>query len=75
MKTKFDNMCTVTCTHNDNVVEGEVDNFREKDSMSVYIATNKIHFKWNGKTYVGNMAGMEFTTPGPTAYSYNEGRR
>ena len=25
MKTKFDNTCTVTCTHNDNVVEGEVD--------------------------------------------------
>ena len=38
----FQNKCIVTCTNNDKVVEAEVDNFREKDSMNVFMATNKI---------------------------------
>ena len=74
MKTIFENKCTVTCTNNDKVVEAEVDNFREKDSMNIFMATNKIHMKYNGRLYVGNAFGYEFTTPGPAELNVNQGR-
>ena len=32
----------VTCTSNDNVVTAEIDNFRYQDSLTAFIATNKI---------------------------------
>jgi hypothetical protein len=72
-KAVFDNVCKVTCTNNDKVVEAEVDNFREKDSMNVFMATNKIHMKWNGMIYVGNAFGFEFTSPGPDSYNVKDG--
>ena len=65
MKSKFDNVCNLTNTANDQVVEVEVDNFRLEESFDAYIATNKIRMRWNGRIYVGNAHGMEFTTPGP----------
>jgi len=55
----------ITCTNNGKVVTAEIDNLREKDSLDAFIATNKIRMKWNGKVYVGNAFGMEFTTKGP----------
>jgi|TARA_B100000424_G_C22694056_1_gene379084 hypothetical protein len=55
----------VKCTSNDRVVSAEFDNFRLNESLTVFIATNKIPMKWNGRVYVGNAHGMEFTTPGP----------
>ena len=70
----YEKTCTVTCTDNDRVVEAEVDNFRTKDSMIVFMATNKIHMKYNGRVYVGNAFGYEFTTPGPESYNVKEGR-
>ena len=50
------------------------DNFRPKDSMNIFMATNKIHMKYNGRVYVGNAFGYEFTTPGPESYNVKEGR-
>ena len=70
----FDDKCTITCTNNDKVAEAEIDNFREKESMNVFMATNKIHMKYNGRVYVGNAFGFEFTTPGPRSYKLKEGR-
>jgi len=75
MKEIFDKVCMVTCTNNDKIVEAEVDNFKVKQSMDCYMATNKIHMKYNGKVYVGNAFGMEFTTPGPESFVLKEGRR
>jgi hypothetical protein len=75
MKIIYENTCQVTCTNNDKVVEAEVDNFREKESMNVFMATNKIHMKYNGRVYVGNAFGYEFTTPGPAEHTIKEGRR
>jgi hypothetical protein len=75
MKEIFDNKCMIKCTHNDKIVEAEIDNFKDKESMNVYMATNKIHMKYNGKVYVGNAFGMEFTTPGPESFVLKEGRR
>lgn len=74
MKTIFENTCLVTCTNNDRVVEAEIDNFREKDSLNAYMATNKIHMKYNGRVYVGNAFGYEFTTQGPAEHNIKEGR-
>ena len=74
MKEVFENKSMVTCTENDRVVEAEIDNFRSKDSMNVFMATNKIHMKYNGNVYVGNAFGYEFTTPGPESYNIKEGR-
>jgi len=72
----YEKTCMVTCTDNEKVVEAEVDNFREKESMNVFLATNKIHMKWNGRSiYIGNQFGYEFTTPGPKeVYRTREGR-
>tara|TARA_B110000211_G_scaffold194317_1_gene222432 strand:+ start:261 stop:488 length:228 start_codon:yes stop_codon:yes gene_type:complete len=75
MRSKFDNVCDLTNTNNDQIVEAEVDNFREKESLDAYIATNKIKMRWNGRVYVGNAHGMEFTSLGPKEHVYKEGRR
>jgi len=56
---------TLTNTRNEQSVECEVDNVRSKESLDAFIVANKIHMRWNGKVYVGNAHGMEFTTPGP----------
>ena len=65
-RTSFhDNEADITCTDNGNVVTAEIDDFRLEDSLNAFIATNKIHMKWNGSVYVGNAFGMEFTTKGP----------
>ena len=37
----------------------------EPESLDAFLANQKIHMRWNGRIYVGNAHGMEFTTPGP----------
>jgi hypothetical protein len=70
----FGKVAILTNTRNDQSVEVEVDNVRVNESLDAFVATNKIHMRWNGKTYVGNMAGMEFTTPGPQEFNIKKGR-
>lgn len=55
----------ITNTRNEQSVEAEVDNVRANESLDAFIANNKIHMRWNGRVYVGNAHGMEFTTTGP----------
>tara|TARA_B100000780_G_scaffold114398_1_gene80167 strand:+ start:1329 stop:1562 length:234 start_codon:yes stop_codon:yes gene_type:complete len=61
-------------TRNENEVECEVDNVRVNESLDAFVAANKIHMRWNGKVYVGNALGMEFTTIGPVEYNTKKGR-
>lgn len=75
MKTIVDNKAMLTNTRSEVSVEAEVDNFKEQKHFDAFVATNKIPMKWNGKVYVGNMAGMEFTSDGPTINIMKEGRR
>ena len=42
--------------------------------LQVDILQNKIHMEWNGKVFVGNKLGMEFTTPGPEELATLKGR-
>jgi hypothetical protein len=75
MKTIAENTAMLKNTHNEISAEAEVDNFRENDKFDAYLANNRIPMKWNGKVYVGQMHGMEFTSPGPVVRHMKEGRR
>jgi len=69
MSTYFAKTAIIINTRNDKAVEAEVDNVKVGESLNAFIAHNKIHMRWNGKTYVGNIAGMEFTTEGPQEFN------
>ena len=67
MDTYFGKTAILKNTRNDNEVECEVDNVRQDlkgtpESLDAFVASNKIHMRWNGKVYVGNALGMEFTS-------------
>jgi len=64
----------LTNTRTEQSVEVEVDEVRENESLNAYVANQKIRMKWNGKVYVGNAHGMEFTTPGPKVLHNIRGR-
>ena len=66
MKTIYDNKAILTNTRNEQSVEVEVDNVKANESFDAFVASNKIHMRWNGKIYVGNALGLEFTSQGPT---------
>lgn len=70
----YEQTTILTNTRNEQSVEAEADNVRPGESLDVFIANSKIHMRWNGKIYVGNMAGMEFTTPGPKEIQKVKGR-
>jgi len=65
MRQQFEKTATIINTRNDQSVEAEVDDIRVNESLNAFIANNKIHMRWNGRVYVGNAHGMEFTTDGP----------
>ena len=74
MKTVAENKAMLTNTRSEVVVEAEADNFREKERFDAFLANNKITMKWNGRVYVGNAHGMEFTSPGPQVRYMKETR-
>jgi hypothetical protein len=74
MNSYFGKTAILTNTRNEQAVDAEVDNVRANESLDAFVAHTKIHMRWNGKTYVGNIAGMEFTTPGPTQHNTKQGR-
>jgi hypothetical protein len=74
MRTITDNKAMLTNTRSEVAVEAEVDNFREHLSFDAFVATNKIPMRWNGRVYVGNAHGMEFTSEGPKVRYIKEGR-
>jgi hypothetical protein len=74
MKTFYNDKCSITCTDKDQVVEAEVMDFRPKQNLTVVLANNKIHMKYNGRLYVGNAIGMEFTSIGPDEHVVKQGR-
>jgi len=55
----------VTNTNTGKTVEAEIADLKEGESLNAYVANERISMRWNGKTYVGNMFGMELTTAGP----------
>jgi len=74
MNTQYKNKCSVICTDNDKIVEAEIDHFKPGHFVDVWLAQNKIKMMWNGKVYVGNKMGLEFTTKGPQEFNMNKTR-
>jgi len=74
MKTVAENKAMLTNTRSEVVVEAEADNFRERERFDAFLANNKITMNWNGRVYVGNAHGMEFTSPGPQVRYMKETR-
>jgi len=64
-KVVYANEAVVISTRTDTEVIAEIDDFRFEQYLNVFIANNKIPMRWNGRVYVGNVSGMEFTTTGP----------
>ena len=61
----YNDTLMLTNTNTGKQVKGEVADLKEGVSLNAYVANEKIPMRWNGKTYVGNMFGMELTTAGP----------
>jgi hypothetical protein len=61
----YNDKATLTNTNTGKAVEAEIADLKEGVSFNAYVANEKIPMRWNGKTYVGNMFGMELTTAGP----------
>lgn len=70
----FDNKAILKNTNTGAEAEAEADSVKENISFNAYLAHQKIVMKWNGKTYVGNAFGMEFTSPGPKMINKLKGR-
>ena len=68
--------CTIVNTRTEVGVEAEVTHFKANDSLTVYVAANKIILKYNpiSNVYIGNSMGMEFTSNGPKYYETKNGR-
>jgi len=74
---RYDDVCDVTNIKTGQTVEGEILSFKEKDFISLTIQRSvKLRLNWDGRAnaYIGRMAGMEFRSDGPRAYSYRTGR-
>ena len=65
--TRVSDKCTVKQDKNNKTVEAEVMDFRENQNLTVILNKSvKLNMVWNGKLYEGRMAGLDFTTEGPT---------
>jgi hypothetical protein len=63
---RHENKCLVKSTRADSFVEAEVMDFDYCKKMTVVIQkTIKVPMVWNGKTYEGRAAGMDFLSDGP----------
>jgi hypothetical protein len=74
MRTVYDKTAKLINTRNEMSADADIDNFKEGKGFDAYLATNKIPMRWNGRVYVGNAHGMEFTSEGPRIHVLKEGR-
>ena len=62
-------------TRNEQSVECEVDNIRAKESLDAFIAGNKIHMRWNGKSYSFNPQPENLFVHNSYQYSFGVDQR
>lgn len=73
---RYAQTCTIKQTSSGKVVEAVVQDFKEKNKLTVIVEKSvKIPMIWNGRVYEGKMAGMEFTSDGPKITKYTIGIR
>ena len=59
--------CQVKQVASNRLAEAVVQDFRENEMLTVILNKSvKMAMKWNGKCYEGRMAGMDFTSNGPS---------
>lgn len=74
-RVRFDDVCKVTQANSGKEVDADILNFNEGRNLTVSINKSvKLMMTWNGRLYEGRMAGMDFTSPGPKAQRFTEGR-
>jgi len=67
--------CIVKQATNNKTVEAEVFDFKEQKNLIVVLNKSvKLSMIWNGKLYEGRMAGIDFTSPGPSISKTTTGR-
>lgn len=72
----YEETCDVKNTNNGITVKAEILDFKYRKSLTVSINRSiKVVMMYNNTLYVGNMAGMEFTSEGPKEITTYKGRR
>lgn len=72
---RYGNKCTVKQVNSSKSVEAEVHEFTEQKNLTVVLNKSvKLPMIWNGKMYEGQMAGIDFASPGPTIQRNKTGR-
>jgi len=73
--TRVGDKCIVKQDKTSKTVEAEVLSFNEKRNLTVVLNKSvKLNMSWNGRLYEGRMAGIDFTTEGPTITKSKTGR-
>ena len=73
--TRVSSKCIVKQEKTSKTVEAEVLSFNEKRNLTVVLNKSvKLNMAWNGRLYEGRMAGIDFTTEGPTITKSKTGR-
>ena len=74
--TRHSDTCQVVQVSSNRIAEAVVQDFRENDTLTVILNKSvKMVMKWNGKCYEGRMAGMDFTSGGPSVTKTSTGSR
>lgn len=74
--TRHSDTCDIVNVSKHTVVEAVVQDFVEKATLNVVLNKSvKLSMKWNGRLYEGRMAGMDFTSTGPSVSKTQTGIR
>jgi hypothetical protein len=72
---RYSDKCTIKQVNSSKSVEAEVHEFAEQKHLTVVLNKSvKLPMVWNGKLYEGRMAGIDFTSTGPTIQRNKTGR-
>ena len=72
---RYGETCTVKQANSSKTVEAVVFEFKERKSLIVVLNKSvKLPMTWNGKLYEGKMAGIDFTSAGPSINKTTSGR-
>ena len=72
---RYGETCMVKQDNTSKSVEAVVYQFKEGESLTVVLNKSvKLNMIWNGRLYEGRMAGIDFTSPGPSISRSSTGR-
>ena len=75
MRQYIENTCEILCESNGRKMVADVLDFKDRQYLSVSVDKKvKVQLQWNGKFYEGGVAGLTFSTVGPTVSTYRQGR-